>query len=36
MIEKISQNSSQRLTLFPVKNKELSLSFTEQRISSDI
>jgi len=35
MIEKISQNSSQQLTLFPVKNKDVSLSFTGQRISSD-
>jgi hypothetical protein len=35
MIEKISQNSSQQLALFSVKNKEVSLSFTGQRISSD-
>lgn len=35
MIEKISQNSSQQLALFPIKNKDVSLSFTGQRISSD-
>ncbi len=35
MIERISQNSSQQLPLLPVKNKDVSLSFTSQCISSD-